>query len=484
MSAKVLHGECENVLPTLPDCSVDAVVTDPPYELGFMGKGWDSTGIAYNVDMWAEVLRVLKPGGHLLAFGGTRTWHRMAVAIEDAGFEMRDSIAWLYAAGFPKAWNFNTQYTGPWCACDGTNALPYSHAGNTDMPRVRDDIHAPAVARGTGKDPLLLAEVQRTGSGPGMGGSRSQGPRGVDGSIGSVLPGEDERRAESRMEGRVLHRAGQGIPDGAAAGPPAREGQRLRGGAPARDGADDRASGNATGGSASRQRGSVGQSTRELDAVRGPHGALDDGALRDGPKCARCGGLSPAFRGFSTALKPAFEPIVVARKPLQGTVAANVLAWGTGAINVDGCRVEGAFESGWSKSGSKAGPNDSMSGDNYARDPKPDNPAGRWPANVILDEHAAAELDVQTGVLTSGKMMPTHTVASRNIYGQDAEGGFTTMETYGDSGGASRFFYCAKAGKKERPRYHKSVLRLRDDLTPEQVDHVRARLAEAGVRVD
>ena len=102
MSVTVLHGKCEEVLPTLQDCSVDAVVTDPPYELGFMGKGWDSTGIAYSVDMWAEVLRVLKPGGHLLAFGGTRTWHRMAVAIEDAGFEVRDSIAWMYGSGFPK----------------------------------------------------------------------------------------------------------------------------------------------------------------------------------------------------------------------------------------------------------------------------------------------------------------------------------------------------------------------------------------------
>jgi hypothetical protein len=98
-----LHlGDCLDVLPILPDASVDAIVTDPPYELGFMGKAWDASGIAYNVDVWRQCWRVLKPGGHLLAFGGTRTYHRMTVAIEDAGFEIRDSLHWIYGSGFPK----------------------------------------------------------------------------------------------------------------------------------------------------------------------------------------------------------------------------------------------------------------------------------------------------------------------------------------------------------------------------------------------
>jgi DNA modification methylase len=98
-------GDCLDVLPTLPDNSVDSIVTDPPYELGFMGKSWDNSGIAYSVPMWKECLRVLKPGGHLLSFGGTRTYHRMAVAIEDAGFEVRDMIEWCYGSGFPKSLN-------------------------------------------------------------------------------------------------------------------------------------------------------------------------------------------------------------------------------------------------------------------------------------------------------------------------------------------------------------------------------------------
>jgi DNA modification methylase len=96
-------GDAWQVLDSLPENSVDAVVTDPPYEIGFMNKGWDNTGVAFNRTTWEKVLRVLKPGGHLLAFNHSRTFHRMAVAIEDAGFEIRDTIMWLYGSGFPKS---------------------------------------------------------------------------------------------------------------------------------------------------------------------------------------------------------------------------------------------------------------------------------------------------------------------------------------------------------------------------------------------
>ena len=103
MTFTLHHGDCIEVMRGMTDGSVDSIVTDPPYELGFMGKSWDSTGIAYNVEMWTEALRVLKPGGHLLAFSGSRTYHRMACAIEDAGFEIRDQIMWVYGSGFPKS---------------------------------------------------------------------------------------------------------------------------------------------------------------------------------------------------------------------------------------------------------------------------------------------------------------------------------------------------------------------------------------------
>ncbi len=255
----VVHlGSCLDILPTLADNSVDAVVTDPPYELGFMGKSWDSSGIAFNSDVWRECLRVLKPGGHLLAFGGSRTWHRIAVAIEDAGFEVRDSIAWLYGSGFPKSHN-----------------------------------------------------------------------------------------------------------------------------------------------------------------------------------------LKDEWQGWGTALKPAFEPVVVARKPLVGTVAANVLAYGTGAINIDGTRIPG---SSW---GSRP-PSDSngVFENGFTPIPKESNDLGRWPSNVMLDEHTAQLLDEQSGVSksSSGKKQ-TPTVGSNSIGDYS---GTNNVVGFDDRGGASRFFYVAKANKRDR----------------------------------
>lgn len=103
MNTQLLKGDCREQLATLPDCSIDSIVTDPPYELGFMGKSWDSSGIAYDLTVWQECFRVLKPGGHLVAFGGSRTYHRLACAVEDAGFEIRDQLMWVYGSGFPKS---------------------------------------------------------------------------------------------------------------------------------------------------------------------------------------------------------------------------------------------------------------------------------------------------------------------------------------------------------------------------------------------
>jgi DNA modification methylase len=109
---QILHGDVIQMLKTLADSSVDSVVTDPPYELSFMQAKWDGTGIAYNVEMWHECLRVLKPGGHLLSFGGTRTYHRMTCAVEDAGFQVRDQIGWVFGSGFPKSHNLHGDYEG------------------------------------------------------------------------------------------------------------------------------------------------------------------------------------------------------------------------------------------------------------------------------------------------------------------------------------------------------------------------------------
>src|SRR5699024_3298242 len=193
------------------------------------------------------------------------------------------------------------------------------------------------------------------------------------------------------------------------------------------------------------------QQTGEPEAVPGPHVALDDGAFRGRPECSRCGGLNPEYKGFGTGLKPGHEPVVVARKPMATTVAANVLEHGTGAINIDASRVhsEDAPEGRTRHGGGIPG-----NGSSYELpDVRPASPAGRWPANVILDEHMAGVLDEQSGVSKSPDVGSVTNTKPR--HSGSMVGAFKHPEPmsngYGDSGGASRFFYVAKAPKRERP---------------------------------
>jgi len=309
-------GDCYDVLRTLPEASVDAVVTDPPYGLSFMGKRWDYD--VPSVEVWAECLRVLKPGGHLLAFAGTRTQHRMAVRIEDAGFDIRDMIAWVYGSGFPKS---------------------------LDVSK--------AIDNGAGAERKVIAS--------------NPNHRPVSGTC-----------YEGVYQG--------GNTGGANITEPA------------------------------------------TDAAR-------------------------QWQGWGTALKPALEPITVARKPLVGTVAANVLEHGTGALNVDGCRVahgsdvdltmvhrqqaEGtgnAVGKGWVAS-------------ILGKEIPMYKPGGRWPANLIHDgSEEVVGLFPQAG---GGNGKPIHTgdFGKNGRYGK-AFG--ATTQSYADTGSAARFFYCAKASKADR----------------------------------
>ena len=323
----------------LPEASVHAVVTDPPYGINFMGKAWDAPGgmlgqmatgdeqrgaYAYGgspsrgyadndnaafgawCETWlTECLRVLKPGGHLLAFGGTRTWHRLAVAVEDAGFEIRDSMAWLYGSGFPKS---------------------------LDVSK--------AIDRAAG-----------------------------------ALAHESKRFIVAGQTGKLINPPTKGYV------PPA----------PATDAAKQ-------------------------------------------------------WQGWGTALKPAFEPIVVARKPLTGTVAANVLEHGTGALNVDGCRIGSDEDTRWNARGGDNGLGGT--GTFQIRERRAEDmpeTSGRWPANVILDEHTAAIVDEQSGVSTSGAAG----LKGSSGFADGYSGEYSVP--YGDTGGASRFFYAAKAPSEERP---------------------------------
>lgn len=375
----VYAGDCLHLLAALPDASVDAVVTDPPYGLEFMGKDWDAPWkdgkpsrqwndidqgtlggftklpnhsrvnnlkcgrcarwkfssnpcdcttpdfpnarhdamLAFQAwcGQWAtECLRILKPGGHLAAFGGTRTWHRLASAIEDAGFEIRDNLAWLYGSGFPK-----------------------SH----DVSK--------AIDKAAGADRETIG-VRVYGDGH----IQKSSPDAFAPPIGTFARTQDDRLET----------------------------------APATD--------------AARQ-----------------------------------------WEGWGTALKPAFEPIILARKPLAGTVAANTLQHGTGGLNIDGCRIGQPDGLGGAAKAS-SGFVDGHQHDGFTPATK-----GRWPANVILDETTAELVDQQSGISTSRTGKPRGTTKK----GMFANSKFNAVGTeHDDTGGASRFFYTAKAGRKERPQ--------------------------------
>jgi DNA modification methylase len=317
---RLLPGDCLEVLRSLRANSVDSCVTDPPYGLSFMGKHWDHgvPGVAY----WEAALRVLKPGAHLLALGGTRTFHRLACAIEDAGFEVRDTIMWVYGSGFPK-----------------------SHDVSKGIDRA--------------------AGVEREKLGP------------------KVYAGGHIQN----------HRGGkQGYHDWAGVG---------------------------------------------------VH-------CEDGPA------ITPAARqweGWGTALKPACEPIVVARKPLSegSTVAANVLRWGTGAINVDGCRVVVSDNTYAANCSGDRGHAHNRSRDmDFAMGCGRSSPIGRWPANVIHDgsEEVLAGFPDAPGAQSIVRGTEPSECHS-GVYSGPRNRGIE-YQPRGDSGSAARFFYCAKANKKER----------------------------------
>ena len=454
------HADCLDVLRSLPDCSVDSVVCDPPYALGFMGREWDTFGmdvgrgaqarsqrraevtptgeghstsagpyLASGVDSlraaglpfqrwceaWAtECLRVLKPGGHLLAFGGTRTWHRLACAVEDAGFEVRDSIAWLYGSGFPKS-------------LDVSKAIDKRRTEDAEPVRaicrairaamdVRDLRSRHLVEHFDGCHPRLIDHwaARDTDSQPALP-TWEQWER-----LRDLFAELAEHDAEAwRLNGR------KGTPGEAW------EGAEVIG----------------------TTRG-IDTATSRLGFVGATYGGTS--AARDYDVKAPASPESQSWQGWGTALKPAFEPVVVARKPLAGTVAANVLAHGTGALNIDGCRIEHDEPEGRPSTGMH-GRRAGIMGETIERhrDTTAANTSGRWPANVVLDESQAEALDEQSGTLTSGLMRAgTKPKGERETYGQDAAAGYeTARDTPGDSGGASRFFYVAKADASERPRY-------------------------------
>ena len=320
-----LHlGDCLETMRGMADHSVDSIVTDPPYELGFMGKKWDSTGIAVSVELWREALRVLKPGGHLLAFSGTRTQHRMVCAIEDAGFEIRDQAGWMYGSGFPKS---------------------------LDVSKAIDKV---------------------------AGAERNFTP--VGNAVARMIPGADQDATGSWIKDN------------------GREYQ-------------------------------PGVSEPATDAAR-------------------------QWQGWGTALKPAWEPICVARKPLIGTVAANVLAHGTGAINIDGCRVgTETITTNEKRPGDCVAGNApaDITGSHKWNGCDASQHVGRWPANILHDgsDEVLAAFPRAPGQQGDLSGHAKERQSPNGCFGKMAPARDHAARVESDKS-ASRFFYSPKASKSDR----------------------------------
>lgn len=311
---KIYNADCLQKLDELEADSIDSIVTDPPYELNFMGKGWDNAGVSFKPDTWEKCLRVLKPGGYLLAFGGSRTYHRIACAIEDAGFEIRDTIMWLYGSGFPKS---------------------------MDISKMLD--------KKEGNEREIIGHTNNAG-------------------IAKYAP-----------------------PD-----------------------------------------------------TTGSH--IWTGNLRSNKAI---GNLAKQWQGWGTALKPAFEPIIVARKPFKGSCIDNVLKYGVGVINIDECRVPfnndkwNTQKSGKSSRAYQSEETTTAGGVCTAND------LGRFPANVILTYDETDFVEVCSGFpYTKGDNRKSKPTYDKSIWGNAKS--VESNSLYSDSGSASRYFYCAKANKKDR----------------------------------
>ena len=427
----VIHGDCLEELKKLDDNSVDAVVCDPPYGLsntkpaqvadvlkawvtgdtvsvpakrgGFMGADWDS--FVPPPAVWEECMRVLKPGGHMAVFAGARTQDLMGLSIRLAGFEIRDTLGWIYGSGMPKS-------------MDISKAIDKQR---DDYPAIREVVMFI-------REAVAASTVDRSRLDEALGGSAimshflapSRSNAGCPKwdqwqTLKSILHFGDDMDAEVwRLNGR------KGKPGEAW------EKREVTGVYEQPNGVNEWA-GNYTG-------------TKKAGIKE----------RRDIPATSE----AQRWDGWGTALKPAIEPIILARKPLDGTVASNVLAHGVGGLNIDACRVQTDDDTARTCNGVGTSSSFDMAASGERR-VNGGSPAGRFPANVLLDEHAAKEMDEQSGIVPSGGRTSARNAPkfSNGVYG---EWSGAEEKTYTpDTGGASRYFpvfkYQAKAPKKERP---------------------------------
>jgi len=440
---KLYNGDCLEVMKKLPDNSVDSIVADPPYGLKFMGKKWDYE--IPSVEIWQEAIRVLKPGGHLLSFGGSRTYHRMAVNIEDAGFEIRDQIMYVYGSGFPKSRRY--KLSPKFCQCDAvehnvgsTNPLPKQDDHNNKVLAESDDDHfLQDVQRSRSVDVSSLGDYQRDYD------SSDEQPQVVLSPVPEILP---------LQEGVQEHNHSSSHDDGLAS-------ESLYNPSQVRH--NDHLSSQ----DYSRHSEVYGvQPDKFSDHKLPDHNLSKDDHKPDNlenvsyqnisrafPLCQMC--RKPNADGWGTALKPAHEPICMARKPLsEKTIAENVLKWGTGGINIGKCRVEATSEKDLKDIRSER-PSKTSNANEYSLNhgglegmdrSNRQHVTGRFPANFIHDGS-----DEVVGLFPETKthsMGNKPTAKSTGMFGVGIVS--DNMWRKNDSGSAARFFYCAKASKKDR----------------------------------
>lgn len=430
MSIEIIEGDSRVVLKELSDNSVDSVVTDPPYGLNFMGKKWDYD--VPSVDIWRECFRVLKPGGHLLAFFGTRTYHRGVVPIEDAGFEIRDQLQWIYASGFPKshdaAWDLHLKASQ---ACGPMVEVPHGEPpAKHDLRFVRATYLQTPVYACAECGKVLQPFVPEQGA-------------------------QEHRTAWAKSESSWAEQPGvEGWGDVEA---PARKLQGCEVCSMPLGVFADGAQGRVRHG-ASASGGSIPWQIAESDGSRPSYRPRSVEQLANQPEAVRLECRAQEFRGFGTALKPAHEPIVLARKPLVGTVATNLAAHGVGALNIDGCRVESSAADqayimervGGFNNTRSIGGNGILQGGEVTDRTNFDASKGRWPANIIHDgsDEVLAAFPQARGQLAKAAEGGDRR-KDQNVYGTMTRGS-NGAEPRDAGGSAARFFYQAKASKADR----------------------------------
>lgn len=379
---KVYHGNNIEVLKSFEANSIDSIITDPPYGLSFMNKHWDYD--VPPVELWQECLRVLKPGGHLLSFAGTRTYHRMTVRIEDAGFEIRDMISWIYGSGFPKS---------------------------LDISKAIDKLNAK-----TANDKLKFTEYLI-----------SKKKNYTNGDIDKYLG----------LDNGAFHFFAKSLSNNSL--PRKNHYLKLKTLLNLGDEWDWY----------------IEEAEREVIGIK--ENQMSGWDMDGGTKFIDRNITAPAtpeaiqWNGWGTALKPACEPICVARKPIEGTVANNVLKYGTGGINIDASRIgiiDEKSKNNWKPKGYELKNSVYEYGSKKIKTEQ--NSQGRFPANIIFDEIAGVMLDEMSGDIQNSKGAYSRKNGTNQFFNKMGNGVTESPNKIVDKGGASRFFYCAKASKAER----------------------------------